>query len=1677
MACCLCVVNNSATPVLFAAAQDADMDTIHDDNSLLEASEILLKVYDETKGLRWELNTNWLQNTDVCSWYGVTCYGDSEDGSTPVVSDQRRVGHIQKLDLSANRLMGTLPHQVFQLPYLESIDVRDNSDLSISFDAIGDAQYLKELAISNNNVNSLEGLEAASQLQSLHMTSLGLTGSIPPQIFQLSNLVGLFANYNKFSGSLSPKIGQLQYLTELYLFDSDLTGQIPSEVGLLSNLQVLTLAENGFGGTLPTELNKCTKLSTLAINRDAEMQKGGGITGPLPSFAQMGSMADLRLQHQLLSGSIPSDFLALAPKQGVVKVELTGNALTGSVPSGLKKLHRLNLFLADNQISSVADDLCNNSNDDIQGWMGGNVGTLGCDAFLCAPGTTSSQGRATPDEPCASCDGVQYWGSTKCASSSTTTSMGFSEREILISLYNSMGGRYWKHDDGWLSPSDDVCEWYGVDCIEGKVSGLLLKNNDLSNTPPAELFSLPELKHLDFQMNSIDFKFEGVGKAKKLESLLLSGCDLSSLENVGELSTTVIQRLTLASNFLTGQFPKEFGQLSTLEELDVSHNRLTGELASEIGFLTNLENLRFAKNKLNGQLPSSLGNLARLKNLQGSDNDFVGTLPEELNELSKLETLSLHQAASSNGIGGPLLDFRNLGQLTILDLSSNKLGGSLPSDFLRNTEKGDVALEVRLSDNNLEDKIPESWANRFQNLILDVTGNRISGIDDSVCGMGEWNKGSVRLYSCDGLLCPPGKFNEIGRQTGSEAVCRDCSNEASVQYYGSKTCDDSANNAIQAASELGALKDFFDSTSGNNWKNNAGWMASNNPCDGWYGVECNADGKVVAIELESNGLSGAPAPALFQLTSLRSLNLKDNQVAFSFEGVEQATNLAVLILSGTGLSSTAGISKAPGLTELHLTDNKLQGALPEEILQLTNLRKLYLNYNSLSSKVPPNISALKNLEELFLYNNRLQGQLPASLGLLTRLKHLSLAENSFSGTLPPTLNDLTNLEVLSIQREGGTDGSSIGIDQGMNDDLGAGIGGPLLPFDNLKYLRKLYLGANSLSGSIPPNFLDGIDNKALSLEIDLISNRLTGDLPASLTQFMDLSFFIAGNRIDGIADGLCRKDAWMEGTVDQYQCDAILCPPGTSSAYGRQRDDSSDCVACPADTSAQYFGSFDCLGAEVVQSLSERTILEDFFRATGGDTWAHSTSWLDSDESLCAWYGITCTADKESVESIRLSSNGLKGNIPAELYLLPNLKVIDLSQNSIDMSFATIEKAEQLEYLQLDSTNVATLSGLDVATSLKFLHIAHNDLNNMQFPNEILALTSLESLDLSSNVIRSLPDLSNQTDLKYFACSECGIAGAIPSWLTALTNLEYVELDGNSFTGALPSLSALSELKLLSLADQISNGGGGLTGAIPDFSGMSQLQQVYLQRNNLAGSIPLTFMADTSVDKTITVDLRSNNITGAIPDLSRITDFKLYLASNKIDSISDSVCSKSWNDGDGEASGCDHILCRTGSFNALGRATPSLPCTACDETGFAAYFGSTECGPAFEKNIVRGLFESLGGLSWTHQDGWQDHEDLCSWYGVTCYQGGYRDGFVQNIDLSENNLKGDLDVPIWELVHMKELDLSKNDITIPFDGIANAQSLETLHVSETKVSNIDGIAAAPSLKYLHAANCDVKGET
>ena len=86
---------------------------------------------------------------------------------------------------------------------------------------------------------------------SLELSGSGLTGEIPPEIGDLTNLTYLNLYGNQLTGEIPPEIGQLTNLLYLFLYMNQLTGQVPSEIGNLVNLIILRLNDNNLSGEIP----------------------------------------------------------------------------------------------------------------------------------------------------------------------------------------------------------------------------------------------------------------------------------------------------------------------------------------------------------------------------------------------------------------------------------------------------------------------------------------------------------------------------------------------------------------------------------------------------------------------------------------------------------------------------------------------------------------------------------------------------------------------------------------------------------------------------------------------------------------------------------------------------------------------------------------------------------------------------------------------------------------------------------------------------------------------------------------------------------------------------------------------------------------------------------------------------------------------------------------------------------------------------------------------------------------------------------------------------------------------------------------------------------------------------------------------------------------------------------
>ena len=156
------------------------------------------------------------------------------------------------------------------------------------------------------------------------------------------------------------------------------------------------------------------------------------------------------------------------------------------------------------------------------------------------------------------------------------------------------------------------------------------------------------------------------------------------------------------------------------------------------------------------------------------------------------------------------------------------------------------------------------------------------------------------------------------------------------------------------------LEALYDALGGDDWTNNTGWK-TNAPLGEWHGVTTNADGWVVGLDLNNNGLAGQIPREIDDLARLE---------------------------------------------ELYLFGNSLTGQIPTEIGNLPSLADLRLGGNALTGQVPPEIGDLSNLGHLWLQDNALTGQVPLELGNLSNVQTLYLNATSLEGPLP---NELVGL--------------------------------------------------------------------------------------------------------------------------------------------------------------------------------------------------------------------------------------------------------------------------------------------------------------------------------------------------------------------------------------------------------------------------------------------------------------------------------------------------------------------------------------------------------------------------------------------------------------------------------------------------------------------------------------------
>ncbi|XP_031122563.1 receptor-like protein EIX2 [Ipomoea triloba] len=598
------------------------------------------------------------------------------------------------------------------------------------------------------------------------------------------------------------------------------------------------------------------------------------------------------------------------------------------------------------------------------------------------------------------------------------------------------------------------------------LTALGLSSNFFNTSMPDSIFNLTNLKYLDLSQNKFQGKIPtAINRLCKLQFFDLSDNrftgEMLELETTPFLCFHDLEYLRLSYNSMQGPIPTSFGTLSSLRELDISNNRFNGSIPSTLGQLLKLEKLDVSNNALTGVVSElHFSELARLTELSMSLNSLAFNMSSQWIPPFQLKTIKLASCVlgprfppwlqtqrlveelriSNTGIDDNLPGwFQKLySRVHYLDLSNNNISGKLPTfeegnvpyrRLILHSNKFDgpltpIPTDVLLwdvSDNFLAGSIPLQNGVNLTLEVLILSNNQLDG--------------EMPMFLCEikGITVIDLSSNEL---SGTLPRCLG-------DLQGLAMLDLTSNNLHgEIPSSLGSITGLLSLHLGDNKFSgklpplqnitylsilDVGKNELSDPIPAWIGENLS---NLQYLSLFSNKFYGHIPPQLCQLPELQLLDLAGNNLT---GGIPPCLgNLTGMIVEHSAIeylimdvdygadvyAIVQGMERRytktlPFLTSIDLSDNKLTGQIPEELMDLKGLLNLNLSGNYLKGKIPGKIGHLKELVSLDLSRNQLSGSIPPTLSSLTFLSHLNLSFNNLSGRIP-TGNQLQTLNDESI---------------------------------------------------------------------------------------------------------------------------------------------------------------------------------------------------------------------------------------------------------------------------------------------------------------------------------------------------------------------------------------------------------------------------------------------------------------------------------------------------------------------------------------------------------------------------------------------------------------------------------------------------------------------------------------
>ncbi|KAG6418868.1 hypothetical protein SASPL_121074 [Salvia splendens] len=515
-------------------------------------------------------------------------------------------------------------------------------------------------------------------------------------------------------------------------------------------------------------------------------------------------------------------------------------------------------------------------------------------------------------------------------------------------------------------------------------------------------------------------------------------------------------------------------------------------------------------------MAKSLMCLGDLEDLDLSSNMLEGGISESLRNLSHLQALDL----SSNNFSGDLEDFlfgnlstkanmsmgswrlKKFSALKKLNVGSNKFVGLMPQSLSQHS----VLEEVDVSFNSLQGIISEAYFTILHNLkVLALSFNSLS-----LQIVQDWSPpfqlDVIRLAGCNMNPHFPQWVQTQRNVRFLDLSYAHISDEVPRWLW-----------SLSALLSLNISHNHISGTIPHLLPTSIEYLDVSSNNLSWPLPLLQQD--MLTVQLSQNMFSGSVSSICSTLlVEMRILDLSNNQLDGEIPNCwEKISNLEYLNIGNNSFSGEVPrtLGNMSMLNSLNLHANNLSGELPSTLSKCGELMFIDVGGNKLTGNIPAWIGAYKNLVYVILRRNRFYGSIPLEICSITHIQVLDLSRNNISGEIPHCFNIFTSLS----KKNTTVLGVAITFYPTLYEPLKVfeyafveWKGGEFEYRKILQHLKLIDLSNNRLVGSIPRSF----SSMRALISLNLSRNMLTGTIVSDIGEMEMLEVLdLSRNQLSG----------------------------------------------------------------------------------------------------------------------------------------------------------------------------------------------------------------------------------------------------------------------------------------------------------------------------------------------------------------------------------------------------------------------------------------------------------------------------------------------------------------------------------------------------------------------------------